>query len=459
MTDTNLTSLVKAAVSSLYHLSSMGRMRSRYNYRRILAELEQIQEPLHSLSELRNIKCVGEKTINKIRELIDREMCKEVDEGRDRNVSVSLYEDGTGSSKKTRKVSREYIPGYRTGGYAIMKALWVKEGMSKHGIAHLGKPYCDSEFDFASKHSAWSSMRTLVRKNLVYREGRSKFYLTEEGRRAADVMFANTSFVESGGGEVVLVIDSREMKSRRRRMFFQDYFEARKIPHETRVLEVGDFLWVRRERICGFIAERKCGSDFVSSISDGRFKEQKARLRSCGMEKVFYFVEGLRARHMERTSRGLVMSCLTATKLEGFTVIETRDIAETGAVIETIDKEVRRRCEGKEGCMEEGNQAVDGMDGENTNGSLLEMTYGSFIERGAKRGNEDPTFVFYLSLLSIRGIGHKKADVVARHYRSIDGFINEVKDARSMIELYSFEVDGKKIPRRNIDDIVEFFLK
>lgn len=474
----DLTLLVKSAINSLYHLSSTRNMRSQHNYRKIALELDKLKEPLYNLCELRKIRCVGDKTIGKIQEFIDKEMCKKINtrdalercanivssatydmiENKLRNGDLATVT--TSDEKSTNKIKRkpkvkEYIPGYRTGGYAILKALWIKEGSTKHGIAHLGRPYCDSDFDFSSRHSAWTSMRTLIRKGLVYREGRSRFYLSSEGRRVAGTIFANTSTVDEVE-EVTLVVDSREIKSKRCRSFFQNYFESKGIRHETRVLEVGDFLWVKEERICGAIVERKKGTDFVSSIADGRFEEQKLRLKNCGVESVFYIVEGLKNSHMQKIGCNFVISCLIVTKLEGFIVMETDDIVDTSSVIAMIDTEIRSRYDGdnvttgvKKGFLDMCEES----------GDSFEMSYGSFIEKGRKERNEGPTYLFYLSLLSIKGVNHVKADALSRSYGSIGKFIEKMDDYGSIDELYNFKVDEKKIPRKNVDDIIELFLK
>lgn len=467
MQESDFDLLVRAAISSMYRMSSLRGMGSQHNYRKIAQELERLETPLHSMDDLRSIRCVGARTIEKVQECIDRDLSRRVRSAEDLEryagiISPTAYEKircrlsghGDGEGKETVRRAREYIPGYRTGGYAILKALWVKDGITKHGIAHLGRAHCDSEFDFSSRHSAWTSMKTLIRRDLVYREGRSRFYLTEEGRRVAENVFANTSTVEDERSGVVLVVDSREIKSKKCRAFFQNYLEARKVAHETRVLEVGDFLWIRNERICGVIVERKGGLDFVSSISDGRFDEQKRRLGGCGMERVFYFVEGLGARHMQRIGQGLAMACLTRTKLEGFVVVETGDISETGAVICMIDEEVRS-----------GRKMQDG--GEDNLLDICEdssedspgMTYGSFVDKGAKERNESPEHMFYLALLSIRGISHGKAGALSRRYGSIGGLLEEMEHPESLDGLYAFEVDGKRMPRKNVDDVVQFFLR
>lgn len=67
---------------------------------------------------------------------------------------------------------------------------------------------------------------------------------------------------------------------------------------EVRHLNVGDFLWIAKhktdatkEYVLPYIIERKRVDDLSSSIKDGRFHEQKFRLKQCGIENVIYLIE------------------------------------------------------------------------------------------------------------------------------------------------------------------------
>jgi crossover junction endonuclease MUS81 len=66
----------------------------------------------------------------------------------------------------------------------------------------------------------------------------------------------------------------------------------------VRKLNVGDFLWIAqhktdksKELVLPYIVERKRLDDLSSSIKDGRFHEQKFRLKKCGISNVVYLIE------------------------------------------------------------------------------------------------------------------------------------------------------------------------
>ena len=70
------------------------------------------------------------------------------------------------------------------------------------------------------------------------------------------------------------------------------------IKSEVRKLNVGDFLWIAQhkvnktnELVLPYIIERKRLDDLSCSIKDGRFHEQKFRLKQCGVQNVIYLIE------------------------------------------------------------------------------------------------------------------------------------------------------------------------
>jgi crossover junction endonuclease MUS81 len=53
-------------------------------------------------------------------------------------------------------------------------------------------------------------------------------------------------------------------------------------------LPLGDFVWLYDGKVLDYIVERKKADDLVSSIFDGRYKEQKYRLRGSGFTNIYY---------------------------------------------------------------------------------------------------------------------------------------------------------------------------
>lgn len=97
--------------------------------------------------------------------------------------------------------------------------------------------------------------------------------------------------------EIVLIMDNREVRSLTERDFFHRRIVDNNVKCEVRCLSVGDVLWIAkhtktgREVALNYACERKRLDDLAMSIKDGRFVEQKNRLRKSGLKNVYYLVE------------------------------------------------------------------------------------------------------------------------------------------------------------------------
>lgn len=116
-----------------------------------------------------------------------------------------------------------------------------------------------------------------------------------------------------------------------------------RVPYEIRHLKIGDYTWICRERstkkelVLPYIVERKRMDDFGSSIKDGRFHEQKFRLKQCGLQNLIYLVES----YGQNNHTGLPMTTLqqAATNTlvqDGFTVKFTDDLRSTAEYLSCL---------------------------------------------------------------------------------------------------------------------------
>ncbi|KAJ3210615.1 Crossover junction endonuclease mus81, partial [Clydaea vesicula] len=92
------------------------------------------------------------------------------------------------------KKIKNYIPAFRSGGYAILIVLIEeleegRESVSKEILIKNGEAYCNASFTVpVNNYTAWSSMKTLLEKRLVLKHGNPHRYsLTEEGEKIARV--------------------------------------------------------------------------------------------------------------------------------------------------------------------------------------------------------------------------------------------------------------------------------
>lgn len=317
----------------------------------------------------------------------------------DKNNASSISDKPVTKKKKLSKRNQHYIPMFRSGAYAILKVLSEEDGLNKNQISVRGKKYCDCEFDTKIKYSAFSSIKTLIKKKLIHSEGKPvRYYLTDEGKEISQRL-PSGEVKENNEKVVKLLIDSREMKDKRSRNYFQNELDNRRIPVETCNLEIGDFVWVYDGYVLDVVIERKKGTDFVSSINDGRLKEQMERLKCSGIKRIFYLIEDLKCNN---ENEYFIKSTLSDMKKKEITVIETESIKETIEFIiklnEFINKnELNRTC-----------------------------LYEEFISKNVKNVNLNENTFFMSAILSIKGMNKEKAKLLANKYKNITQFINYI---------------------------------
>ncbi|XP_048563052.1 crossover junction endonuclease MUS81-like isoform X1 [Triticum urartu] len=142
---------------------------------------------------------------------------------------------------------------------------------------------------------------------------------------------SNEKFLEAY--EMVLILDDREIFGSRGKRVVGNIHSKFHVPVEIKRLPVGDGIWIARHRrshteyVLDFIVERKSVTDLVSSIRDSRYKDQKLRLKKCGLRKLIYLVEG--DPNPLGASESIKTACFTTEILEGFDVQRTTGYSDT----------------------------------------------------------------------------------------------------------------------------------
>lgn len=130
-------------------------------------------------------------------------------------------------------------------------------------------------------------------------------------------------------GSLVLVLDTREVQRQSNRDFFAGGLRALGVQVDVRALPLGDVMWVLRadgkEYVMDTIVERKTCFDLAQSIMDGRYDEQKDRLRKSIQQRVVYLVEGNITVNngTNVTPDALHTACVSTTARHGFLVHNT----------------------------------------------------------------------------------------------------------------------------------------
>ncbi|XP_052251235.1 crossover junction endonuclease MUS81-like isoform X3 [Dreissena polymorpha] len=155
-----------------------------------------------------------------------------------------------------------------------------------------------------------------------------------------------------GEFDIVLCIDNAEFYGSSKgssKTLFPDLIKNG-VECDLRKLHVGDILWVAREKtrlapgvlgrpagrelVLNYIIERKRMDDLVSSCIDGRYKEQKFRLKACGLHHPMYLIEEYGSmQHFSLPEATIKQTIANTQVIDGFKVKRTRDSKESVAFL------------------------------------------------------------------------------------------------------------------------------
>ncbi|CAK1555223.1 unnamed protein product [Leptosia nina] len=398
----------------------------------------------------------------------------------DAGASTDVNGEGSQGDKQLCKKGT-YKPAFRSGGYGILLGLLehtrknLSNALKKEDLIEIAQKYCEESYVVSKsvRYSAWSSIARLLTKGLVKKSGGKKieYSLTEEGLLVADklweenenkpssndVIFNNStskvlnvlsenvhhvkfSFREDmgkinekyglddhiinmppGSYDIILIIDKNEKNGNSDRQDpFRIYPDLR---YESRSLKVGDFTWVARHKEYGwelvlpYIVERKRMDDLGASIKDGRFHEQKFRLRKCGLQNVFYLVES----HDKNKHVGLplpsLMQALANTRIQdGFKVYFTDSLIKSQRFLAMMTKRI---------IVEYKNKQLRGTN-DTVNGLL--MTFDYFNKSSVKSKILTVTEMFLKVLLQLKGMSVEKALGIIKVYKTPKSLISAYQD-------------------------------
>lgn len=162
---------------------------------------------------------------------------------------------------------------------------------------------------------------------------------------------------------VELVLDVREIRTSKDRDYIANELSKKGITPIVRALELGDALWVAKckdpsflarhgedgdEVMLDWIVERKRLDDLIGSIKDGRFHEQKFRLRRSGVQNVVYLIEDFSI--CDSSSAGAlryqdaVASAIASTQVvNGYFVKKTRNLDDTIRYLTRMTRLLQRK--------------------------------------------------------------------------------------------------------------------
>ena len=148
-----------------------------------------------------------------------------------------------------------------------------------------------------------------------------------------------------------LALDTREIRAKHDRDYISSQLSLLDTPPLVQSLPLGDCAWILKLHspttslspafsgeeptselvLLDYILERKRLDDLIYSVKDGRFHEQKFRLRNSGVKNVVYLVEdvNISSEHAQKYGE-MVQSAIASTQVvDGWPVKRTRGVDET----------------------------------------------------------------------------------------------------------------------------------
>lgn len=225
------------------------------------------------------------------------------------------------------------------------------------------------------------------------------------------------------------IIDNRETKAKQ---YFEDKSNV-----SFQNLDLGDFIFKYNDDIVCLI-ERKTISDMIASIKDGRYKEQKIRLKNCGISdhKIIYLVEGPKLSLWDLTDKIVIGSIIGTLIRDNIKVFRTVSLQETMHFLERI---YSRLLENPKKILPDNN----------TNDKVIHVNYANTL-KVRKKENLTPQVCNILQLSQIPSMSQNMASAVLDKYGSIFKLciaytkIDDEKEKEKMVANIKYDIANGK---------------
>ncbi|XP_029813116.1 crossover junction endonuclease MUS81 isoform X1 [Suricata suricatta] len=369
-----------------------------------------------------------------------------------------------------------YRPARHSGARAVLLLLY-REHLNPSGRSFLTKEEllqrCAQKTPRVAPESSrpWPALRSLLHRNLVFRTHQpARYSLTPEGLELAQKLAESeglhsldvgirleeppgeepevpgTASAELGASEgsaqqlslelrpgeyrVLLCVDVGEAKGAGHRQKLLLELQRLRVTHIVRKLHVGDFVWVAQETrprdparpgelVLDHIVERKRLDDLSSSIIDGRFREQKFRLKRCGLgHRVYLVEEHCPADNLSLPESTLLQAVTNTQVIDGFFVKRTADIKESAAYLALMTRGLQRLYQGHTLRSRPWGTSgdSDSRPGPSPNPLCSLLTFSDFNAGAIKNKAQSVREVFARQLMQVRGVSAEKAAAIMERY-------------------------------------------
>uniref|UniRef100_A0A672JCT2 Crossover junction endonuclease MUS81 n=1 Tax=Salarias fasciatus TaxID=181472 RepID=A0A672JCT2_SALFA len=371
--------------------------------------------------------------------------------------------DGKAGGGGGRK-RRPYVPQKGSGGYAVLLTLYrhsqipgAKGFMFKLELQSEAQRLCDKSFTVVSPTSPPPGGLLLQepagqdpQSRQVLRQGSTGSRSQVFGLNVVDLTWSDDDKEE---GRTPLQTRSRKPNpsvnpasltprrsltargSSHRKQELVKELQRNGVAFDVRKLNVGDFLWVAREKVAplpgqlrapdrtelvlDYIVERKRMDDLCGSIIDGRFREQKFRLKRCGLRRPVYLVEecGSAASHLSLPESTLQQAIVNTQVVDGFFVKRVQDVRESAAYLTIMTRHLTKLYQNRTlTCRSRELQGDAHATGEVGTPCCSLMSFAEFNHGAVKNKCQTVREVFARQLMQISGLSGDKAAAILQQY-------------------------------------------
>ena len=279
---------------------------------------------------------------------------------------------------------------------------------------------------------------------------------------------------------MIIKVDNREqelLKQIQNLVLVIPAFKQLKV--EIVALPLGDIIISDDDNDDKLIIERKCLSDLLASIKDGRYEEQSYRLNGLDHHNhnIFYMIEGdvnkpnrFKDNNIEKLT--LYSAMFSLNYFKGFSVMRTLSIEESAIFIcNTANKLSKSETSGKKAYYEnKPNMCADSTNEQNIEGNQnlenekIEQTDKDYINvvKKVKKDNITPENIAEIMLCQIQGISSVTAIAIMDKFKTIPNLIQEIQQNDCCLKDISYQNakgQTRKINKNSLVNIVKLLLK
>jgi crossover junction endonuclease MUS81 len=231
------------------------------------------------------------------------------------------------------------------------------------------------------------------------------------------------------------IIDNREI-------YIKKYFNNNtdKFPNIIyKNLDLGDII-VEFNDIPLIIIERKTIPDLLASIKDGRYREQKTRIKDSGIKYKIYLIEDdITSQNILSSAQNkMITSSLLSIIIQEINILKTSSLADTINILKTLYKKLI--CSKGNTILNyilQNNLSGDNLSGDNLSGDNLSgdnlsgdnLSVSKYVNNvndciNIKKKSLDPLQCFKNQLCQIPGISNTISNVIITNYKNMNELLN-----------------------------------